>query len=143
MKENLKPDDIVLVADQSTPRNSWPLERITKTNIGRDGLVRSAELKTGSITITRPITKLCNLELMELGSYESYHMKYSSWSSLGYASYIVVQSYHIIHHDQVSYVLQNIAMREEYSDSYISWNICMKWSEIYISENYFLWYNLG
>ena len=32
-------DDIVIVSDESTPRQVWPLGRVLKTNVGDDGLV--------------------------------------------------------------------------------------------------------
>ena len=40
---NLKQDDIVLIK-QSSHRNSWPLGRVIKCNLSKDGLVRSAVL---------------------------------------------------------------------------------------------------
>lgn len=59
---NLAKDDIVLVADKSSPRNCWPLGRILEVYPGRDGLIRSARLKTGNGELVRPIEKLCILE---------------------------------------------------------------------------------
>ena len=60
--KNLRVGDIVLVAQENTPRKSWPLGRITATFLGRDGSVRSAEIKTATNSIVRPIHKLCVLE---------------------------------------------------------------------------------
>ena len=37
---NMRVGDVVLVADQNLPRGQWPLGTITKTRLGRDGLVR-------------------------------------------------------------------------------------------------------
>ena len=54
--------DLVLVMDQRTCRNDWPLGRIEKVHVGRDGLVRSCEITTTKGQCTRPITKLCLLE---------------------------------------------------------------------------------
>ena len=56
---NLKPGDIVLIVDQTAPRNSWPMGRVEQTYVGSQGQVRSASVKTKSATLTRPITKLC------------------------------------------------------------------------------------
>ena len=55
-------NDIVLVADEVTPRNRWPMGRITEVIKGRDGLVRSASVKTQSSVLKRPASKLCYLE---------------------------------------------------------------------------------
>ena len=51
-----------LVMDEGSPRGAWPLGLVTATNRGRDGLVRSAKIKTKSTVMTRPITKLVLLE---------------------------------------------------------------------------------
>jgi len=59
---NLKVDDIVLVVDELTHRNQWPLGRIVQVFTGPDGLVRSATVKTQSSVLKRPVTKLCFLE---------------------------------------------------------------------------------
>ena len=55
-------NDIVLVADENTPRNRWPIGRIVEVNKGRDHLVRSAVVKTQLTTLKRPVAKLCYLE---------------------------------------------------------------------------------
>ena len=57
---NLAVDDIVLVCDNA-PRNSWLLGRIIKVFVGKNQLVRSAEIQTKHGIIKRPITKLCLL----------------------------------------------------------------------------------
>ena len=59
---DLKVGDLVLVMDEGSPRGAWPLGLVTATNRGRDGLVRSAKIKTKSTVMTRPITKLVLLE---------------------------------------------------------------------------------
>ncbi|XP_033121384.1 uncharacterized protein LOC117120470 [Anneissia japonica] len=63
IKPNLKVDDIVLILDENVPRSSWPLGRIVEvfTN-SRDGLLRSAKVKTQSSTFVKPITKIVSLE---------------------------------------------------------------------------------
>ena len=73
--------DVVLLADKNFPRGQWPLARVIEVFPSKDGLVRSARVKTSSTvmtrakrqrqrevkmrvtTIVRPITKLCRLEL--------------------------------------------------------------------------------
>ncbi|XP_014676416.1 PREDICTED: uncharacterized protein LOC106816352 [Priapulus caudatus] len=64
-QENIKVGDIVLVADSSTPRNLWPLARVMQVYPGKDGLVRSATVKTRTAALSRPIHKLCLLESVE------------------------------------------------------------------------------
>ena len=59
---DFKVNDIVLVADENTPRNCWPIARITEVFTGRDKHVRSAMVKTRYTTLKRPVTKLCFLE---------------------------------------------------------------------------------
>ena len=62
-RRNLSVNDIVLVADESTPRNLWPLGRILEVRkSNHDGLVRSVKLKTRSSVLERPIDKLVFLE---------------------------------------------------------------------------------
>ena len=37
--------------------------RIVKVNLGRDGIIRSCDIKTENGCCTRPVTKLCLLEV--------------------------------------------------------------------------------
>ena len=64
-KGNLQTGSIVLILDESLPRNNWPLGRVLKTFPGRDGLVRSVQVKTANNVLVRPINKLCLLESPE------------------------------------------------------------------------------
>ena len=59
---NLQVDDIVLIATEAK-RQTWPLGRIEKTFVGRDGLIRSADIRVRDKTIKRPITQLVRLEM--------------------------------------------------------------------------------
>ena len=59
---NIKVNDIVLVIDENLPRGQWPLALVTEVHSGRDGLVRSCDVRVGSSNKVRPITKLCLLE---------------------------------------------------------------------------------
>ena len=61
-RRNLKEGDMVLVVDNTLPRSRWLLGRVTKTLPGRDGYVRTAQVKTRNSTLCRPISKLCLLE---------------------------------------------------------------------------------
>jgi hypothetical protein len=59
---NLVEGDIILITDENLPRKVWPLGRIMKTRVGRDGLVRTVEVKTAQGILVRPVTKICLLE---------------------------------------------------------------------------------
>ena len=58
-KKNVLPNDIVLIADDSAPRQHWPLGRVMNTYPDRHGDVRSADVKTTTGIYKRPINKLC------------------------------------------------------------------------------------
>jgi hypothetical protein len=64
-QRNFTIGDIVLLKDENASRNQWPIARITETFPGKDGLVRSVNLKVSnrespgkSSSLKRPITKL-------------------------------------------------------------------------------------
>ena len=50
--------DIVLVVDERTSRNLWPLARVTDITPDSMGVVRSVKVKTATSTLERPIAKL-------------------------------------------------------------------------------------
>ena len=60
--ESLKAGDVVLIHDDS-PRVNWKLALVTSINRDRDGLVRSANLRTANGTTNRTITRLHPLEV--------------------------------------------------------------------------------
>ncbi|KAK2557870.1 hypothetical protein P5673_019847 [Acropora cervicornis] len=60
---NFQVGDVVLLADEKTPRGLWPLARILDVKRNKkDGLVRSVTLKTKSTVLERPIDKIVLLE---------------------------------------------------------------------------------
>ena len=62
-QRNLAVNDIVLLLDENTPRSVWPLGRVLEVYSNqRDGLVRSAKVKTRSTELVRPIDKIVLLE---------------------------------------------------------------------------------
>ena len=62
-QRNLAVNDIVLLLDESTPRSSWPLGRVIEVYSNRrDGLVRSARVKTRLTKLVRPVDKIVLLE---------------------------------------------------------------------------------
>jgi hypothetical protein len=54
--------DLVLIADQNTPRNIWPMAIVTGVNQSSDGLIRTVKVKTKSAELIRPVHKLVFLE---------------------------------------------------------------------------------
>ena len=80
-KENLKVDDLVVLADEHYPRGQWPLATVVEVFKDEDGYVcpakviksctvltrakcrREREIKVTRTVLMRPITKLCNLEM--------------------------------------------------------------------------------
>ena len=64
-KDNLKIGDVVLVVDQNAPRGQWPLGRVEEVFPGRDGQVRVVQVSTRGHKFTRPITRLCPLNVSD------------------------------------------------------------------------------
>ena len=60
-RRNFNINDVVVIVDDTAPRNSWPLGRVVKTLPGPKGLVRSVLVQTKTNTLQRPIDKLCLL----------------------------------------------------------------------------------
>ena len=51
-------NDIVLIKDESTPRNQWPMGVVTDVEPDTKGLVRSVKLSTRKTELWRPVHKL-------------------------------------------------------------------------------------
>ena len=62
IKRNFIPGDIVLIVDNSAPRNSWITGRITNVVPDSRGLVRRVWIKTHTSCICRPVSKICLLQ---------------------------------------------------------------------------------
>ena len=63
---NVLVGDLVLLVNQDLPRGKWHLGRIVRVIPGRDGLVRTVEVKAGSSSsLLRPMQKLCLSEEAE------------------------------------------------------------------------------
>ncbi|XP_064479339.1 uncharacterized protein LOC135392562 [Ornithodoros turicata] len=63
---NLTKGDVVLLQEDKSPRHLWRLARITQLYKGRDGKVRSCEVKLSSGNVTRrPVQLLFPLEVKE------------------------------------------------------------------------------
>lgn len=65
VKQNFNVRDIVTIADNTAPRNSWLMGKVTQTMPDSKGLVRRVCVKTKSNTLERPIDKLCLLQEAE------------------------------------------------------------------------------
>ncbi|KAG1936405.1 hypothetical protein F2P79_018737 [Pimephales promelas] len=65
IKRNFQTGDIVLIVDDSAPRNSWLTGRIVQTLPDRRGLVRQVRIRTKTSYLDRPITKICLLQEAE------------------------------------------------------------------------------
>ena len=62
----LQPGSVALIREDHVPRMKWELGTITKLYPGRDGVTRSAEVRTqGGQLRTRAVQRLCDLELMD------------------------------------------------------------------------------
>ena len=60
-RRSLSPGDLVLIVDETAPRNSWLMGRILQTMPDSKGLVRQVRVKTKYSILDRPVTKLCLL----------------------------------------------------------------------------------
>lgn len=65
-QRNFEVGDIVLVVDESTPRNAWPLGRVVDVmRNSKDGYVRRVSVRTKSTVLQRPVNKIVLLESIE------------------------------------------------------------------------------
>ena len=61
--KNLQVGDIVLLISNENTRAHWPLGSVIEVYPGKDGYVRCVKLQVGDKQLTRPVVKLCPLEL--------------------------------------------------------------------------------
>lgn len=59
----IKEGDLVLVCDSNVSRANWTRGRIVRAFRGTDGKIRTAEVKTSSGSVRRPVTKLAILDI--------------------------------------------------------------------------------
>ena len=57
-QRNMCQGDVVLIKDETGPRNTWPLGLVTSTETDKVGLVRVVMVKTQTSNMRRPINKL-------------------------------------------------------------------------------------
>ncbi|XP_067634632.1 uncharacterized protein [Eurosta solidaginis] len=56
-------DDVVIVIDETLPRNLWPKGRVISTIVAKDGQVRRVTVKTPLGIMERPATKIAKLDV--------------------------------------------------------------------------------
>lgn len=60
-------DDIVIVVDDTLPRNSWPLGKVVGVKPGKDGAIRRVTVRTQHGLYERPAVKIAVLDVKECG----------------------------------------------------------------------------
>ena len=58
---DLKTGDLVWIVEPTSPRGHYPLARVVKLNFGTDAVARSAEARTASGNLVRPVIKLASV----------------------------------------------------------------------------------
>lgn len=61
VSRNFMPGDIILLVDETAPRNSWVIGKVIEAVPDEHGLVRRVRLRTKTSELLRPITKVCLL----------------------------------------------------------------------------------
>ena len=61
-RRNFSVGDTVIIADEQSPRNLWPIGRVSEVYPDSSGFVRRVKVITKKSTLERPVTKLCLLE---------------------------------------------------------------------------------
>ncbi|XP_072933738.1 uncharacterized protein [Epargyreus clarus] len=59
----LRVGDLVIVVDNTLPRNTWPRGIVERVHEGPDGIVRSADVRTRGGVFRRPVVKLAVLQI--------------------------------------------------------------------------------
>ena len=65
MEDSVQSGDVVLIQDEAFPRFQWPLGIIQQVYPGRDGRIRSAQVKTANGVLVRPIQRIHQLEICD------------------------------------------------------------------------------
>ena len=58
---NIQVGTTVMIVDPQLPRALWPVGRVSEVFPGADGRVRSANVKVGAKTYTRPVARIIQL----------------------------------------------------------------------------------
>lgn len=59
----IEPGDLVLICDANQARGQWLCGRVEHVNIGTDGRIRTAEIRTTTGLMRRPVSKLAKLDV--------------------------------------------------------------------------------
>ena len=62
--DNLREGDVVLIIDESSPREHWPMGKVVGSLPGPHGIVRATLVKTSKGEYVRPVSKLCHLNFV-------------------------------------------------------------------------------
>ena len=65
--DGVRVGSVVLLQDDNRPRLIWPLGVVTSVFPGRDGLVRTVEVKTAKGVYMRPVQRIHDLEMANHG----------------------------------------------------------------------------
>ena len=64
-QRDVRVGDLVLVHEKKIPRGLWPIAVVKKANPGRDGKVRTVEIKAKDTVLSRPVVNISLLEECE------------------------------------------------------------------------------
>ena len=62
---NVRPDDIVVVADSNAVRVKWSIEKVVEVHPRPDGRVWNVKVKTSTGEYSRPVTKIAVIHPVE------------------------------------------------------------------------------
>lgn len=69
--DNLAVGSVVLIIDPQLPRAQWPIGKVVKTVVSKDGCVRTADVLVKGKVYTRPVARLILLPAFEDDTKES------------------------------------------------------------------------
>jgi len=63
-QENVRVGEFVILHDDDVPPAKWKVGRVEEVNTGKDGAVRSVNIRTSSGQYTRPVVKISRLPFL-------------------------------------------------------------------------------
>lgn len=66
--KNIAVGDVVVIADENLPRNTWPKGIVLSVTLGKDNIVRRAKVKTQFGVLERPVVKLAVLDVKKINN---------------------------------------------------------------------------
>jgi len=70
-------NDVVLIVDETSKRNSWPEGIVVDVHLAKDGQFRSGVGRTPGGLVTRPAVKLAKLDIIRIGDTQPSHAEES------------------------------------------------------------------